>query len=102
ADGSYHWTMASSAPVFDLDGRVREGVGMSYDIQAQRAAEEAERAAQRRKDEFIALLAHELRNPLAPLRHGLEVLKHGGRQEAGTALVMMDRQSRHHIRRIHA
>ena len=37
-----------------------------------RASEEALRAADRRKDEFIAMLSHELRNPLAPLRNGLD------------------------------
>jgi signal transduction histidine kinase len=38
-------------------------------------AEEALREADRRKDEFLALLAHELRNPLAPIRNGIEILR---------------------------
>ena len=41
-------------------------------------AEEALREADRRKDEFLALLAHELRNPLAPIRNGLQVMRLAG------------------------
>jgi PAS domain S-box-containing protein len=46
-----------------------------YDTTRLREAEQALRDADRRKDEFIATLAHELRNPLAPLRNGLQVMK---------------------------
>lgn len=45
------------------------------DVTELRRAEEAIREADRRKDEFLALLAHELRNPLAPIRTGLELMK---------------------------
>ncbi|BBU33324.1 hypothetical protein BTHE68_70580 (plasmid) [Burkholderia sp. THE68] len=44
-------------------------------LEAQKAAEEALRAADRRKDEFLATLAHEIRNPLAPLRTVIEVFR---------------------------
>ncbi len=52
------------------------------------------READRRKDEFLATLAHELRNPLAPLRNGLEVLRLGGStgEMADNARMMMERQ----------
>jgi len=46
----------------------------------------------RRKNEFLATLAHELRNPLAPIRNMLEVLKRGNRETAGQALATMERQ----------
>jgi signal transduction histidine kinase len=62
-----------------------------------RAAEQALREADRRKDDFLALLAHELRNPLAPIRNGVEILRVTG-QATGPAvktLDMMDRQIRH-------
>lgn len=51
----------------------------------------------RRKDEFLATLAHELRNPLAPLRNGLQILRVGGTtgEIAGRAMTMMDRQLGH-------
>jgi len=48
------------------------------DVSARKRSEEAVRAADRRKDEFLAVLGHELRNPLAPLRSGLELLALGG------------------------
>jgi CheY-like chemotaxis protein/two-component sensor histidine kinase len=56
--------------------------------------EQALRAADRKKDEFLAMLAHELRNPLAPLRNALARLQRPGLSEEGTAqsLAMMTRQ----------
>ncbi len=62
---------------------------------------EALQEADRRKDEFLAILAHELRNPLAPIRHGLDVLRKGS-SDTGTSniLDMMDRQMVHLIRLI--
>jgi signal transduction histidine kinase len=47
------------------------------EIQSLKAAEEALRDADRRKDEFLAMLAHELRNPLGPIRNGVEILRSG-------------------------
>lgn len=57
-------------------------------------AEEALRRAEHRKDEFLALLAHELRNPLGPIRNGLEVLKIAGPKISPLveARAMMERQ----------
>lgn len=57
-------------------------------------AEEALRDADRRKDEFLAMLAHELRNPLAPLRNGLEMLRQadGDRELFDAARKVMERQ----------
>lgn len=51
----------------------------------------------RRKDEFLATLAHELRNPLSPVRNGIEILRLGGtaQDDAGAILSMMDRQLGH-------
>ena len=50
-------------------------IGCTVDISEQKQAEEALRKDDRRKDEFLATLAHELRNPLAPLRNALEVMR---------------------------
>ncbi|MEO8573463.1 MAG: PAS domain S-box protein [Pyrinomonadaceae bacterium] len=63
-------------------------------------AEEALREADQRKDEFLATLAHELRNPLAPIRSGLEVLRHAGddRETADKTLDMIERQTNQVVR----
>jgi signal transduction histidine kinase/ActR/RegA family two-component response regulator len=64
--------------------------------------EEELRDADRKKDDFIALLAHELRNPLAPIRNGLQVLRLavGDADAVGQARAMMDRQLSHMVRLI--
>ena len=48
--------------------------GLAIDVTDRKAAEEALAEADRRKDEFMAMLAHELRNPLAPIRNALQIL----------------------------
>ena len=71
------------------------------DITDRRVMEDALLQADRRKDEFLATLAHELRNPLAPLRTGLELLRRWNeREDAGATLGMMERQVRHLVRMV--
>lgn len=74
SDGRYRWFLSRAAPIRDAEGTVVRWFGTNTDITEQRDAEEALRNADRRKDEFLATLAHELRNPLAPIRSGLDVL----------------------------
>ena len=73
---------------------------LSRETAERREAEEALRVADRRKDEFLAMLAHELRNPLAPIRNALEILKRLGADTpvAREARAMMDRQLRQLVR----
>ena len=71
--------------------------------QAERLRVDAEtlRLVDRRKDEFLGVLAHELRNPLAPMRFALEILKQAeGKQEAGRAREVLERQVGHLVRLI--
>jgi signal transduction histidine kinase len=63
-------------------------------------SEAALRAAARQKDEFLATLAHELRNPLAPLRMGLDLLMRAGAGESQRTLTVMNRQLDHMVRLI--
>jgi PAS domain S-box-containing protein len=69
-------------------------VGIGLDISDRKRAEDALRQADRRKDEFLATLAHELRNPLAPIRNGLHILRLAGNDGdvAELARTMMERQ----------
>lgn len=74
--------------------------GIAIDITERRRAEEALRESDRRKDEFLATLAHELRNPLAPLEHGLQILQLSGGPGPGAERVreIMTRQVEHMCR----
>jgi signal transduction histidine kinase len=69
-------------------------------VTKRRAAEEALKDADRRKNEFLAMLAHELRNPLAPIRNSLHILKlvGGAGAEAAGVHAMMERQVNHMVR----
>ena len=67
-------------PLRDDDGRVVLWFGTNTDISELKRAEEALREADRRKDEFLAMLAHELRNPLAPIRNALQIMQRLGRR----------------------
>ena len=58
-----------------IESRLQIARLRSEALAATRESEEALRASDRRKDEFIAMLSHELRNPLAPLRNGLQILR---------------------------
>jgi PAS domain S-box-containing protein len=90
------------SPVRDTGGRVVGASKIARDITERKRAEQALREADRRKDEFIALLAHELRNPLAPIRNGLEVMRldPADAEAVGQARSMMERQLAHMVRLI--
>jgi signal transduction histidine kinase/CheY-like chemotaxis protein len=99
---SYRWTSVRAVPLEAADGSVRGWVGMHSDITEQREGEEALRDADRRKDEFLAMLGHELRNPLAAIRSAVEVraaAKAGENSDDGYWAVI-DRQSGHMARLI--
>ena len=98
-DGRTRYCAVAYEPQLDPDGS-RRVVVVVVDITARVEAERGLKEADRRKDEFLALLAHELRNPLAPIRNGLQVLRLAppGSDPAGKARDMMDRQLTHLVR----
>jgi signal transduction histidine kinase len=108
-DGNYHWVIDAATPRFGDEGSFLGYIGSVIDIthgkrteKALRASEAALLEADRRKDEFLAMLAHELRNPLAPIRTGLELMRLAGddRQVIEEVRTTLDRQSQQMVRLI--
>jgi PAS domain S-box-containing protein len=101
ADGTKRVMLGNTISLRALDGSVRGAVGAFVDITERKKTEASLREADKRKDEFLATLAHELRNPLAPLRNAAEILRlHADRAELRTSLDMIDRQVRQMVRLI--
>jgi two-component system CheB/CheR fusion protein len=100
-DGTVHWVEGRGKLFRDAAGRPQRMTGVCTDVTERKLAEAALRrtqdelkAADRRKDEFLATLAHELRNPLAPLANGLQLLRRVPDEpdQRAQCLAMMDRQ----------
>ena len=73
-DGQWRRYAVRAVPVLTADNVLREWVGVHIDVTEARQDAETLRAADQRKDEFLAVLAHELRNPLAPIRSAAHTL----------------------------
>ncbi|HEX7034320.1 MAG TPA: ATP-binding protein [Pseudomonadales bacterium] len=99
-NGKIGWTLSRAVPLFDEEGRIVEWFGAATDITARRQVEETLREADRRKEEFLAVLGHELRNPLAPLRTCVDLLDEARRRPdlITTLRPMMERQLSHLVR----
>lgn len=96
-DGVLLPVLLTISPLFDADGQVMGASAIGRDITDRKRAENALREAARHKDEFLAMLGHELRNPLAPIRNCLQVLGMPNVTEGQTqrALATIDRQVVH-------
>jgi PAS domain S-box-containing protein len=73
--GEYRWILARALALRSESGEIVKWLGTDTDIHAAKLTEEALQAANHRKDEFLAMLAHELRNPLAPISAAAQVLR---------------------------
>ncbi|MBI2824928.1 MAG: PAS domain S-box protein [Planctomycetia bacterium] len=88
------------SPIRNVHGKIIGASKVARDITDRKQAEAALREADRRKDEFLATLAHELRNPLAPIRNSLHILRMTARNDPTAERVceMMERQVNHMVR----
>ncbi|MBA3462273.1 MAG: PAS domain-containing protein [Deltaproteobacteria bacterium] len=97
------WTRAGGAPAWDLvtrlplrgkDNEVVGVIGILRDVTEQRLAEDKIKEAVRQRDEFLAMLSHELRNPLAAVVTATQLLKDENRQDSQSHLIeVVDRQA---------
>ncbi|HEU5135299.1 MAG TPA: ATP-binding protein [Steroidobacteraceae bacterium] len=87
-------------PVFGTNGEVEAVAGTTRDVTERKQLEGSLIDADRRKDEFLATLAHELRNPLAPIRNAVHLLKAGNPTGDSVRLAreIIDRQVNHMVR----
>lgn len=99
-DGVYRWFMTRAVPLRDYLGQVVSWFGVTTDIHDQKEMQEHLREVDQRKDEFLATLAHELRNPLAPIRNSLQFLRlaENDKASAEQAADIIDRQVNHLVR----
>ncbi|MFL6695031.1 MAG: ATP-binding protein [Ramlibacter sp.] len=102
ANGRWRWFFIAGAALWDAAGQPFRMAGSVIEVTERKEAERELQEASRAKDEFIATLAHELRNPLAPIRTGLDILKKDSDNGPASqrARVTMERQLAHMIRLI--
>jgi PAS domain S-box-containing protein len=94
-DGPVVHLLGSAVPLRDPGGAPRGAIGAFVDVTRLKQAEAAMLDADRRKDEFLALLSHELRNPLAPIVTAAQLIKLRGEAHASHELEVILRQSQH-------
>lgn len=93
-DGSRFWARVAVTALYDGDGTLRGYAKVTQDLTQERHTQALEASAKELND-FIAILAHELRNPLAPIRHAVQLIETAGADEQARrmALGVIDRQS---------
>ncbi len=92
--GEFRWHLARALPMHDRSGRITRWFGTSTDIDDLKQAQDALVDASRRKDEFLAMLGHELRNPLSAVVNAMSLLSLPdlSADEAGQARLIVQRQ----------
>jgi len=97
ADGAYRWVNGAGRPCWSDTGELTGFIGSVIDVHERKLAEEALREADRRKDEYLAMLGHELRNPLSAVRTATELLKLTGLHDPRLQRIhgVLERQTSH-------
>lgn len=100
--GSTLTVFLTLSPVCDTNGVIVGASVIAHDLTRRRLAEDGLRLAGQRKDEFLAMLSHELRNPLAPILNAAKILRHlaQGDPAMTRAQEIIERQGRHMTRLI--
>lgn len=100
--GVYRWFLSRAIPVRDASGRLGRWIGTNTDVTDSRQLQVALEQADRRKNEFLAMLAHELRNPLTPISNAAEALLQTVPEERSQErlLVGMVRRQAHQLARL--
>ena len=93
-DGSIRWGSFRGRVIYDESGKAVRFPGVGVDITREQNAVTALQEADKRKDEFLATLAHELRNPLAPIRNAVEILQSGmfSKDKKQESFLLVERQ----------
>jgi PAS domain S-box-containing protein len=98
-DGTYRWMRSVAVPRVADEGRALGYTGCTFDVHDARMLTDALHEADQRKDEFLATLAHELRNPLAPIRNAVHLMALDDDAQRRPALLeMLERQVNHMVR----
>jgi PAS domain S-box-containing protein len=95
--GEYRWVLGRALPLRNAEGQIVRWMGTCTDIHEQKRARDELQANNRRKDDFLAMLAHELRNPLAPISTAAYLLRTRtpDASNVGYAAAIIDRQVQH-------
>ena len=97
SDGTHHYYNTTKIPLFDADDTCNKVLVVATDITEHKLNEEKLSLADRRKDEFLAMLAHELRNPMAPISNAVQLMKRQAITDSKlvSSLNIIDRQVVH-------
>ncbi|HMA97431.1 MAG TPA: PAS domain S-box protein [Polyangiaceae bacterium] len=100
SDGSERIVQEHAELVFDDQGTLAHVIGAVQDVTDRKQAEQALIELNQRKNEFLAVLSHELRNPLAPIRNSVYILERvvSSGEQAKRAIGVIDRQAQHMTR----
>lgn len=101
-DGTFRWFITRAVPMKDAQGRVTSWFGVTTDVNDLKEAQQQLHESDKRKDDFLATLSHELRNPLAPLSLSAQMLAANPNLDARAAemVSVMQRQVDHMVRLI--